>query len=108
MINIVGKIYVFLIVTIILLYVFRKEIFNLKEIIKRKIRWIIYNKILGKTFCKENKIKSSTDGRFKEILIELDNKFLAPSSEEDRDFFDNLDIESFEDEEKKRVEEKNI
>ena len=108
MINIVGKIYVFLIVTIILLYVFRKEIFNLKEIIKRKIRWIIYNKILGKSICKENKIKSSTDGRFKEILIELDNKFLAPSSEEDRDFFDNLDIESFEDEEKKRVEEKNI
>jgi hypothetical protein len=109
MINIVGSTYIFLIVTILLLYLFRKEIFDLKEIMKRKIRWIIYNKILGKSICKENKLKSSSDGRFKEILIELDKMFLAPSNEEDRNFFDNLDMESFEEEEKKReVEKMNI
>ena len=109
MINIVGSIYIFLIVTILLLYFFRKEIFDLKEIMKRKIRWIIYNKILGKNVCKGNKLKSSSDGRFKDILIELDKNFLAPSNEQDRDFFDNLDMESFEDEQKKReVEKMNI
>lgn len=102
MINIVGIIYIFVIVLFILLYLFRKEIFDLKEIIKRNIRWIIYNKVLGTNVCIGKKIKSSTDGRFKQILLEMDEKFLAPSNAEDRDYFDELDVESFEEEEKKR------